>query len=190
MKKRIRVHIGEFHASKEPVVIETLLGSCVAVCLYDLQSRIGGLNHILLPGRADLRHFDTASRYGINAMELLINSVMKLGGIRRNLVAKVFGGANVMPTVFREDGMGSRNAEFVLEFLHTEAITVVSQDLGGHDTRKIYFHTDTGDVFLKRLSSSYYSRISLEERELLNAARKKARKAGEVTLFDTGEDSP
>jgi chemotaxis protein CheD len=189
MKKHIRVHIGEFHASKEPVVIETLLGSCVAVCLYDPLSRIGGLNHILLPGRADMKHFDTASRYGINAMELLINRVMELGGMRRNLVAKVFGGANVMPTVFREDGMGSRNAKFVLEFLYNEAITVLSQDLGGHDTRRIYFHTDTGDVFLKRTSPSYLSRISLEERELLSAARKKAREAGEVTLFDSGEDS-
>jgi chemotaxis protein CheD len=184
MKKNIRIHIGGFYASNRPVVIETLLGSCVAVCLYDPVSRIGGLNHILLPGRADLEHFDTATRYGINAMELLLNRIMKLGGIRHHFVAKVFGGAHVLPAIAPENGMGSKNAEFVLEFLRMETIEVVSQDIGGRDTRRIYFHTDTGDVFLKRIASRHQPTISLEERRLLEVVRRKARKSGEVTLFD------
>jgi chemotaxis protein CheD len=184
MKKSVRIHIGGFYASNKPVVIETLLGSCVAVCLHDPVLRIGGLNHILLPGRADLKHFDTATRYGINAMELLINKIMNLGGTRHNVVAKVFGGAHVLPAISPENGMGAKNAEFVLEFLQLENIKIVSQDLGGHDTRRIYFHTDTGDVFLKRIPPSRQPTIGLAERRLFEVVKRKAGETGEVTLFE------
>ena len=184
MKKSISIHIGGLHASKEPAVIETLLGSCVAVCLYDPMARIGGMNHILLPGKADLKHFDKVARYAVNAMELLINRVMTLGGERHHLIAKVFGGAHILPAVSPENGMGARNSEFVLEFLQMETISVVSRDLGGHDTRKIYFHTDSGEVFLKRIPSTRYPTISLEERRLVEWARRKAEESGDVALFD------
>ena len=184
MKRRFSIHIGGFHASREPAVIETLLGSCVAVCLHDHVARIGGMNHILLPGKADLKHFDNAARYAINAMELLINRIMKLGGQRPNLVAKVFGGSNVFPAVFAENGMGAGNSEFVLEFLQMETISIISQDLGGYDTRKIYFHTDSGEVFLKRTHPTCCRNAGFEERRLLESARRKAEKSGDVDLFD------
>jgi chemotaxis protein CheD len=184
MKKRISIHIGGLYASNEPAVIETLLGSCVAVCLFDPIAQIGGMNHILLPGKADLKHFDNVARYAINAMELLINRVLNLGGKRQHMVAKVFGGAHVLPAISPENGMGGKNAEFVLEFLQMEAITVVSQNLGGHDTRRIYFHTDTGDVFLKRIPFKRYPHISREERRVLQLARRKADESADVTLFD------
>ncbi len=183
MKQNISIHIGGFYASREPAVIETLLGSCVAVCLYDSVARIGGMNHIFLPGKADLKHFDNVARYAVNAMELLINRVMTLGGKRKHLVAKVFGGAHVIPAISPENGMGSRNSEFVIEFLQMEAISIVSRDLGGHDTRKIYFHTDSGEVFLKRIPSTRCPNISLKERRLLELARRKAEESGSVTLF-------
>src|SRR5208337_4972741 len=124
MKRSICIHIGGFHASREPTIIETLLGSCVAACLYDPVARVGGMNHILLPGKADLDHFDNVARYAVNAMELLINRVMNLGGERYRLVAKVFGGALVLPAVSPENGVGIRNSEFVREFLKMEAIPV------------------------------------------------------------------
>ena len=79
MKKMVSIHIGGFHASRKPAVIETVLGSCVAVCLHDPSACIGGMNHIFLPGRADMKHFDNAARYGVNAMELLVNRIMRLG---------------------------------------------------------------------------------------------------------------
>ncbi len=184
MKRRFSIHIGGFHASREPVVIETLLGSCVAVCLHDHVASIGGMNHILLPGKANLKIFDNVARYAINAMELLINRIMKLGGQRPNLVAKVFGGAHVLPAVSPENGMGARNLEFVLEFLQMETISIVSQDLGGHDARKIYFHTDSGEVFLKRTRPTCYQNARFKERRLLELARKKAEESGDVALFD------
>jgi chemotaxis protein CheD len=184
VKRHFSIHIGGFHASREPAVIETLLGSCVAVCLYDSVARIGGMNHILLPGKADMKIFDNVARYAINAMELLINRVMTLGGLKHNLAAKVFGGAHVLPAVSVENGMGARNSEFVLEFLQMEAIPIVSQDLGGHDTRKIYFHTDSGEVFLKRTHPNSRQNAGFEERRLLELARRKAEESGDVDLFD------
>lgn len=182
-KRKISIHIGGLHASKGAVVIETLLGSCVAVCLHDPVNRVGGMNHIFLPGRADLKSFDSVARYGINAMELLINRVMTLGGSRRSLVAKAFGGAHILPAISKENGMGSKNVEFVLQFLEMEAISVVSQDLGGHDTRKIFFHTDTGEVLLKRIIRTCHPRITKQERTLLERARREAEEAGAITLF-------
>ena len=184
MKRTICIHIGGLHASREPTVIETLLGSCVAVCLHDPIERIGGMNHILLPGRANLKHFDVISRYGINAMELLINRLMALGSKRHPLVAKVFGGAHVLSAISQENGMGRKNVEFVLEFLQMEAIKIINQDVGGHDTRKIHFHTDTGEVLLKRIAPSLHPNNGLHERGFLNVVRREARKPGKVTLFN------
>lgn len=159
MKQEIHIHVGGLFASREPVVIHTVLGSCVAVCLYDPVEGIGGMNHILLPGRASSKHLDSPGRYGIDAMEQLIESVMALGGRRHQMVAKIFGGAHIIPSISMENGVGRKNTEFVLEFLRMEGIKVVSQDLGGHLSRKICFHTDTGDVFLKRVPSAHYSSV-------------------------------
>jgi chemotaxis protein CheD len=80
--------------------------------------------------------------------------------------------------------MGAKNSEFVLEFLQMEAIPVVSHDLGGHDTRKIYFHTDSGEVFLKRTRPTCYQNAGFEEGTLLELARRKAEESGEIALFD------
>ena len=80
--------------------------------------------------------------------------------------------------------MGAKNSEFVLEFLQMEAIKVVSQDLGGHDARKIYFHTDSGEVLLKRIPFTSCPRIDFSEKRLLELARRKAEESADVDLFD------
>lgn len=183
MRLEVTIHIGALHASSKPTVVYTLLGSCVGVCLYDPVARIGGMNHILLPGRADLKHFDAAARYGINAMELLINKILKLGGSRDRLLAKAFGGAHILPAISPENGTGRKNIEFVLEFLKMEAIQLVSNDLGGRKARQIYFHTDTGEVLLKRISRFNTPAVGAEERKVLELARRKAADPGSVTLF-------
>jgi chemotaxis protein CheD len=183
MKRKINIHIGQYHASTYPTVVQTLVGSCVAVCLFDPVTRIGGMNHILLPGRADMKQFDAPARYGINAMELLINRIMNLGGKRHSLVAKAFGGAHLLPAITEENGVGKKIAAFVMEFLRNESIRVINYDLEGHDSRRIYFHTDTGEVFLKRIPSRYYSAITAKERKMLNYVRKQAEKPAEVILY-------
>ncbi len=154
MSKNYSITIGEYRASQQPAIIRTLLGSCVAVCIYDREKRIGGMNHILLPGKADMKHFNKSARYGCNAMELLIKRVINLGGRKKGLTAKIFGGANVLPKIDQSLAVGGKNVSFVKDFLKSASIRIIKEDTGGTDTRIIYFHTDTGDVFLKRTPSS------------------------------------
>lgn len=179
----IRINIGECRACKNGEVLLTVLGSCVAACLFDPVSGIGGMNHILLPGKADLNHFDLPARYGVNAMETLINKMMRMGADRKRIVAKIFGGAHVIPTISREFGMGRRNAQFVEEFLQKESIPLVNSDIGGTDTRKIFFRSNTGEVFLKRIRPNLYKEVAAQEEKALKTIREKAEKAGEITFF-------
>lgn len=182
-KKIVTIHIGDFFASSEPLVISTFLGSCVAACLFDPDRGIGGMNHILVPGKASFRDFNAEARFGINAMELLINALMRLGAGRSRIKAKVFGGAQVIPTFSEKGAVGQKNAEFVLEFLKRENIDVVSQDLGGCTSRRIFFHTDSAQVFLKRghtLSSKHLARL---EQEKIKAIREKLSESGDITWF-------
>ncbi len=183
MKKWIHIGIGGVYASSNPIVIKTLLGSCVAVCLFDPVARIGGMNHIFLPGKADPKNFNAPYSFGINAMELLINRIMKLGGERKRFAAKVFGGAHLLPSISEENGVGRKNAEFVLEFLRIEGIRVVNGDLGGTDARKIHFNTDTGKVILRRVKKTLLKKIALKEKELLTQADRDMKQPGTVDLF-------
>lgn len=184
MKNTISIGIGGYHASRSPSIIHTILGSCVAVCLFDPVARVGGMNHIFLPGEADPNSFNAPSRYSVNAMELLINKMMLLGAPKRRLVAKVFGGGNIIEDISKGNGVGAKIAAFVTEFLGIEGIPVVSHDLGGTFGRKIYFHTDSGEVFLKRIASLKSEQLSVEEQKILKFKRRDIEKAGEITLFN------
>ena len=182
-KKTYRIGIGEFHASDTPMIISTLLGSCVAVCLWDPLRKIGGMNHILLPGRADLKHFNTPARYGVNAMELLINEIITLGGRKRNLVAKIFGGSNIYPVLSENLATGPRIVAFVKEFLALESIEIISENTGGSDTRVIYFHTDTCEVFLRRTVSTMRTKLMSQENKMLQKLRQEAKKLADIEWF-------
>ncbi len=150
--RQYSIHIGGVFASREPAVVHTVLGSCIAVCLYDNDSCIGGMNHFMLPeGGMDA---PGSTRYGVHAMELLINQCMKLGADRYKLTAKVFGGGHVLKMRETEGNVPKSNIRFALEFLKLEHIPILSQDLGGYAARVIYFHTDTGRTLLKRLEKT------------------------------------
>ena len=151
--KRIRIGIGELYASKEQAVIDTVLGSCVSVCLHDPVNRIGGMNHIFLPGNPDLREFDDSARYGINAMELLIDRMLSLRAKRRSLRAKVFGGGNLLmgtrgPISFSP---GEANIGFAFNFLESERIPVDYYNVGGDYARRVELNSFTGEVFMRRI---------------------------------------
>jgi len=180
---QITINIGEYYASKYPVIIKTILGSCVAACLYDPVNRVGGMNHILLPGKADLRHYDDRSRYAVNAMELLINEILKKGGIRKNLVAKLFGGGNVLSSIKFKYFVGNHNIAFLKEYLKIENIKIISHDLGGTSTRRVFFNTFTGDVFLKRSGKDLRDKIVASEKKWSKKVEKKIKKYNPVDIF-------
>ncbi len=183
MKKKVFIHIGGLYCSKRPTIIETILGSCVAVCLHDPVAKIGGMNHILLPGKADMKRFDAVARYGINAMELLINKMVSTGACRSRLVAKTFGGAHILSSISPQNGTGQKNIEFVVDFLTLESISIAGYSMGGRDTRRIYFHTDTGEVLLKRIPSSNFKEITTHENRVLDRVQSKVVRSGDIVLF-------
>lgn len=188
-KHRVVIHAGEWFASTEPAAVYTLLGSCVAVCLYDPVARIGGMNHILLPGKADFNHFDAPTRYGINAMDTLIGRLLILGARRDRILAKAFGGGHVLVAISKDKGVGMRNVAFVRHYLETERIRLVGEDLGGFDTRRIWFHTDSGEVYLKRTRmDAVIKKVLAEEDAEIERIRENVRKQqGDITFFNDGK---
>lgn len=143
---------GEYFFTKKPMLIVTVLGSCVAACIRDRVTGIGGMNHFMLPdGSGDGPSASSASmRYGAYAMEVLINELLRAGARRENLEAKVFGGGNVLRG-FTAMNVGERNAQFVLDFLHNEQISIVAEDLNDVYPRKVYYFPETGKVLVKKL---------------------------------------
>jgi chemotaxis protein CheD len=143
-------------ATAEPLILQTLLGSCVAVCLRDPAAGIAGMNHILLPGGCH------SPRCGRGAMDLLIDKMVQLGANRRTLVAKAFGGANVIPG-FQSPTVGDENIRFVVQFLAAEKIPLIAQRLGGKHAVQLSFSTDTGKVSVHTVDGSRLPVISREE---------------------------
>ena len=161
----VKVLPGEFFATDRDVAIVTVLGSCVAACLRDRNSGIGGMNHFMLPrDRGDTDPASPRARYGVHAMELLINQILKLGGHRDRLEAKVFGGGNVLQG-FMLSNVGEQNAEFIVEYLTIERIPIAARDLLDIWPRKIYYFPRTGRVMVKRLRKINNDTIVLRERD-------------------------
>ena len=181
------IHPGEYYATDEETIISTILGSCVAVAFFDSQVKVGGLNHFMLPGSVEgSRGFNQESaKYGLYAMEILINELLKKGASKRNLIAKVFGGGHVLHAS-TAGNVPRSNVEFALEFLKTEGIPVKASDVGGIQARKLFYYPVTSKVLLKRITSTtMVHEVEEEETEYLERIRKErnAKKKGEVTLF-------
>lgn len=144
----VKVLPGEYFVSGDDLLLMTVLGSCISACLWEPRLRVGGMNHFLLP-EGDL--LDGAGRYGAYAMELLINEMLKLGARREHLQAKIFGGAQVMRGISTLN-VGERNTEFVRQYLRTERIALVSEDVLDICPRKVCFFLASGKVMVKRLA--------------------------------------
>ena len=139
--KRVHVVQGEHHIPDDPdVMLTTILGSCVAVCMRDPKTGVGGMNHFLLPsGKAE--GLDDGRRYGAYAMELLINELLRTGARRDRLEAKLFGGARMFGGL---SDVGASNAAFAEKFLRDEGIPVVGSSLGGLAARRVQYWPTTG----------------------------------------------
>ena len=174
---------GEYYYTTRDMVIVTVLGSCVSACIRDRITGLGGMNHFMLPesGFEGNSPVSASMRYGTFAMEVLINDLLKAGARRENLEAKVFGGGAVLRG-FTAMNVGERNAQFVMDYLHTERIGVVASDLNDVYPRKVYFFPRTGKVLVKKLMQTRND--TLAQRELDYASRlRSAPMAGEIDLF-------
>jgi chemotaxis protein CheD len=187
--KRVVLGPGEYFASEKEIVISTLLGSCVAACLWDKQNRIIGMNHFLLAHRRYAKSEPLcrteAGKYGIHSMELLINGMMKLGARRENLRAKAFGGASVMNTGRRDNFLcvGEVNCRFIVEFLKTDGIPLVASDLGGDVGRVIHFFSDDFAVYSRKMGKIRQEKIVLEEKGFWKRSTKEEKDVAEPEIW-------
>ena len=172
--RTLHVVQGDYAVSADPhVLMTTILGSCVATCLFDPEAGVGGMNHFLLPGDV-VTGGESGRVYGVNAMELLINGLLKAGADRRRLKAKLFGGARLMGPQSR---IGEKNAEFARLFLRNENIPCVGESLGGILARRVQFWPATGRARQRLMSGDD---AALQE---TIAAPKPAIDDGEVEFF-------
>jgi chemotaxis protein CheD len=167
---------GAFVVSSGPdVVISTLLGSCVAACMFDPERNVGGLNHFLLPeGEGTLL-------YGDYAMETLLNAILARGGRRKHIAAKIFGGAQMScsTSVLK---VGERNIAFVRTYLAKEGFPVLAEDVGGSAARRVWLHPVTGRVWVERLKTSEVPPLAVSERRY-QADLSRRPPAGEIDIF-------
>lgn len=134
--------------------ITTILGSCISTCLYDPEGGFGGMNHFLLPeGVGPSTH---AASFGINAMELLINELIKQGANRKRLQTKIFGGARMVAGL---SDVGARNSEFIIDFLRKEGFACAAQSLGGVQARRVEFWPESGRARQKLLGEGVVKEV-------------------------------
>lgn len=186
-KEAVKLLPGQYFVTSQDKMLVTVLGSCVAACLFDPYTGFGGMNHFMLPTvNKSAGEFEQvqgmAAKYGVHAMEILINELVKLGAKKNRLQAKVFGGGKVVPSFVQND-VGKFNAEFVTQFLETEDIPILASDLCDVYARKVYFFPGSGHVMMKRIhelnNSTIIERESQHRWELSRQAP-----SGSVDLFE------
>ncbi len=184
-KAAAKILPGEYYVTNQDEVITTVLGSCVSACIRDRLSGIGGMNHFMLPlsangewaGGSDPT--STATRYGNYAMEHMINDILKLGGQRKNLEIKIFGGGRMYSS---GSDVGRNNITFVRDYLRTERLEVVSENVGDIYPRKIVYYPASGRVRMKKLKQMHNTEILRREKRYKEEIEK-APVAGDIELF-------
>jgi chemotaxis protein CheD len=177
---------GEYYVTVVDEVITTVLGSCISACIRDVENGVGGMNHFMLPATSSARLnsrdeavVGNATRYGNYAMEHLINTILKNGGKRKNLEVKLFGGGKIIATL---GDVGKRNIDFVLDYCDTEALNLVSRDLGDVYPRKVYYFPKTGRVRMKKIKDIYDDSLVMREKQYASQIRN-APVEGSIELF-------
>ena len=176
-REAVKILPGEYFVHDDDVVLMTVLGSCVAACLCDRGVGVGGMNHFLLPDGND-----SSARYGINAMEILINELLKAGARRASLEAKIFGGGSVINGLTTIN-VGAQNVAFVERFLASERIPIVSRDVLDVHPRKVCLFPQTGRAMVKKLGTQGEAGIAAEERRYLQQVQRTQQRTGDVELF-------
>jgi chemotaxis protein CheD len=173
----VKILPGEYFVHDEDMLIMTTLGSCIAACLWDRHAKVGGMNHFMLPEGSG-----ESGRYGSYAMELLINELLKKGAARGNLEAKIFGGGAVISGM-NTINVGERNTNFVMDYLKTERIPIVSKDVMDIYPRKVCFLPNSGKAMVKRLAPTNIEALAAQDRAAFQRSQPAATGGGSVDLF-------
>lgn len=182
----VKILPGEYYVTRSDEIIATVLGSCISVCICDKKIGIGGMNHFMLPenkkGDDDswkYNHVDKAARYGLDAMEHLVNDILKNGGRKRHFEIKITGGGRILAKM---NDIGLKNINFIQDYLRTEGYPVMSEDVGSVFPRKVRYFPRTGRLQVMKLKSLHNDTIVKREndyQEQLNVAPVE----GDVELF-------
>lgn len=179
---------GEYYVTTEQEAIATVLGSCISACIWDEKRKIGGMNHFMLPLRGTDHsqarwefHDSYSCRYGIWAMECLINELLKYGAKRESMRVKIFGGGNIIQDM--NTPIGDQNIKFALEYIKKESLDMIGSDVGGPWPRKVLFYPQTGKVLVKRLQSMHNDTIQKREVQYQSAIIEPDNIQSDVELF-------
>lgn len=177
---------GEYYVTSNSEAIVTVLGSCVSACIRDKVFGIGGMNHFMLPlnrsaSHAEVAAMTNAGRYGNFAMEKMINDILKNGGTRENLEVKIFGGGRVLQNMQSLD-IGNGNINFVREYIETENIALVGEDVGDVFPRKVIYFPLTGKVKVKKLRQMHNNTVIERESTYMSSLEVKPAES-EIELF-------
>lgn len=173
----VKILPGEYFVDGEDLLVQTTLGSCIAACLWDRVAKVGGMNHFMLPeGAGD------SGRYGSYAMELLINEMMKRGANKGRMEAKIFGGGAVISGM-NTINVGERNTNFVIDYLKTERIPIVSKDVMDVYPRKVCFLPASGKAMVKRLAPTNTDALIQQDRAAIHKVQPVASQGGSIDLF-------
>lgn len=178
---------GEYYVSIGSELISTVLGSCVSACIRDPNTGVGGMNHFMLPGDSNKNMQKwggsecLSTRYGVAAMESLINDILKQGSRINNLEIKLFGGGEVLQ--METSNVGKKNVAFVKDFVRTEGLSIASSDLGGVHPRKVIYFPGSGRVLIRRLRTLHKIAIADQEKSYARTISD-TKPSGDIELFD------
>ncbi len=175
---------GEFYVTREHELVSTVLGSCVSACIRDTKLGVGGMNHFMLPAEkgASLDTNSESARYGNHAMEMLINAILKAGGLKKNLEVKLFGGGRVLASMSKID-VGQQNIDFIRHYVEMEKLMVATEDLGDIYPRKVLYFPQTGRVLMKKLRKVHNETLEKREQRYQEQLRQERIDSGDIELF-------
>lgn len=178
---------GDYAVSDEPILLTTVLGSCVAACVYSPERKMGGINHFLLPHAGASDAGSGSFRYGIHAMEVLINSLLRKGADRDELQMKVCGAADVVRGL--SNRVGVANATFIRLYAKQEHLNLLAEDLGGDNPRRVVFDPQTGSMKVKRLTKHLSTEEVLKETARAEKLEQKILDSADVELFGGSKET-
>ena len=178
---------GDYFATKEDCILGTVAGSCMVLCLYDPLRGIGGMGHFIVPGAVGTEGIvvDDIASLGVTSIEYLMGEIVKLGGDRKYLKAKIFGAGYQGMDLKKTHELSESNIRFIHEYFTIEKIHVERSDLGGDFRRKIYFSLKDGIVYRQILKNNEDSSEFIKlEKEYIDSQFREKKRTGRVVLFE------